>query len=79
MKGEIKKALEEAPIVGQGGTIQANAKAWLNWQNERIEQLEKHLEWANRIIGSGMDIGAPLRYDPMKWLVEYHESFRKEE
>lgn len=46
MKDEIKKALEG----GTPGrwywmkTIESNSHKWLQWQNERIEQLEKALE-----------------------------------
>lgn len=45
---------------------------------EQIERRDKALEWANRIIGSGLDIGAELRYDPRYWLVQYHEHLKAE-
>ncbi len=41
-----------------------------------VERLQKSLEWANRIIGSGVDIGAQLRYDPRAWLIEYHSHLK---
>lgn len=43
-----------------------------------VERLQKSLEWANRIIGSGIDMGAQLRYDPMAWLIEYHSHLKGE-
>ncbi|GAB6926021.1 hypothetical protein JCM10914A_56050 [Paenibacillus sp. JCM 10914] len=40
---------------------------------QEIERRDKALEWANRIIGNGLDTGAELRYEPQYWLLQYHE------
>ncbi|HBS43263.1 MAG TPA: hypothetical protein DEA91_00160 [Paenibacillus sp.] len=43
-----------------------------------LEEKDKALEWANRIIGSGLDTGTEMRYDPRQWLIDYHTSSNNE-
>lgn len=51
----------------------AKAPEYITYLLQEIERRDKALEWANRIIGSGVDVDAPLRYDPQYWLLQYHE------
>ncbi|WP_028609200.1 hypothetical protein [Paenibacillus harenae] len=43
-----------------------------------IEELRKALEWANRIIGSGLDNGSQLLYDPIAWNIKYHTEWKEQ-
>jgi hypothetical protein len=44
-----------------------------------VKELQKALEWASRIIGSGLDYRSNLNYDPMAWLQQYHLEWREGE
>jgi hypothetical protein len=44
---------------------------------DEIEELRKALEWAARIIGSGLD-GTQLRYEPREWMVNYHNEWKEQ-
>lgn len=48
-------------------------------KDKTIEELQKALEWASRIIGSGLDQSAPLRYDPVAWILQYHTELKGDE
>lgn len=39
---------------------------------QQNKQQQEFIEWAARIIGSGLDMGSNLRYDPMGWIHKYH-------
>lgn len=45
---------------------------------EEVEELRKALEWASRIIGSGLDSGAHLQYDPIAWNMKYHSEWKEQ-
>lgn len=76
---------KQNPRVGIGGFLKeednhlaAQAPEYITYLLAEIERRDKALEWANRIIGSGLDTGAELRYDPRYWLVQYHEHLKAE-
>lgn len=46
---------------------------------KETKELQQALEWASRIIGSGLDVYAPLRYEPVTWLQQYHAEWKEGE
>lgn len=45
----------------------------------RNQELQKALEWASRIIGSGLDQSSQLKYDPIAWIQQYHAELKGDE
>jgi hypothetical protein len=64
-------------ICGTHGRIRCSECAYVEELKEDIQELKKALEWASRIIGSGLD-GSQLRYDPMKWMITYHAEWKEQ-